>query len=188
MGTSPAEIAVRVVAGLLDISERCVEATIPLTAAVATAVEELDPGHERDTRPTWLQELPPWARLDAFDRLRKADDDLRLLEVEAAEVVKDLRESFTTPNPAHRPLGLSPGKAHAMLARQADRRAEIMTGMALAERSLRPQLTVPASAALRRAMRRLCASETAANERRAGLGFLLAARQVGPSQPRGMAS
>ena len=185
---SNAEITVRVIAGLIDLSERRAAIVAPLADLIRQAVDELDPDHVRDSRPTWLADLPRWARLDAFDRLRKATDDLRLLEVQAEEVIQDLRASFTVPNPAHRALGLTPARAYEMLVRMAERRAELVTTMARSEKSLRPRLTKPTSAALRRALRRLGASETDAAGQRAALGFLLLARQVGPSQPSGISA
>ena len=172
---SPAEVAVRVIAALIEISEARAAAIVPLSALVALAVDELDPDHLRDTRPTWLQDLPPWARLDALDRLRRAHDQLLVLEVQAGTVTTDLRASLTigTAHPAFRPLGLTPPKAHAMLIGMAERRSEILTAMGLAERCVRRRLTEATSVGLRAAMRVLEHEETAAAKQQARLSILI---------------
>lgn len=175
-GVSNAEVAARVVAGLLDMSDRRNGLMAGLSAVVRTAVDELDPGHERDSSPTWWVDLPPWARLDSFDRLRRAHDQLAVLEVQAGIVVQDLRGLIRLApvgSPA-RPLGHSPAKAHADLVAMHARRAGILADLGKAERVLRPKLSRPTAAGLRGTLRILAVEQATAERDLLRLAGLLA--------------
>lgn len=172
---SPAEIAARVVVGLIEIAERRALLVPSLSAAVVVAVDELDPDRVRPSSPTWWVDLPPWTVLDSFDRLRRAHDQLLVLEVQAGEVVQDLRGLImlaAVSSPA-RPLGYTPGKALAVLMRMGLRRAEMLGDMAKAERVLRPRLSRPTSAVLRRGMREMVRQELRAQDEKVRLQELL---------------
>src|SRR5579875_3258812 len=113
-GPSAAEIAARIVATLLDLAEERAVMVDQLGGFVRQAVEELDPECLRDTDPTWWQDLPPWFRLDAFDRLRQAFDQIKVLEVQAGVVVHDLRGmlALRPVGSPERPIGYTPPRAH----------------------------------------------------------------------------
>jgi hypothetical protein len=182
---SPAEIAATVVVKLIELADRRLTMMAGLTAVVTAAVDELDPHRERDTSPTWWQDLPPWHSLDSLDRLRRAHDQLLVLEVQSAEVVHDLRGLLNLAavgSPA-RPHGWTPGRAHTEMMRLALRRGEMVRDASLAERVLRPKLTKPISAGLRNGLRALIAEESVAQEERVRLSELLTAptdlRQTG---------
>lgn len=171
MAPSKAEIALRVVAALIDIAERRAEAMTGLSAAVQAAVDELDPNRTRDSRPTWWEDLPAWQRLDAFDRLRKAHDQLLLLEVQAGSVVDGLREMV-----AGRAAG-SPLAAWTEMEGLAERRRGMLEDLSRAERGVRARLQPGTSSLLRSAGRWMCEEEDRAAAQRARLGDLLAANR-----------
>jgi hypothetical protein len=172
---SPREIAVRVVVALIEMAERR-SRTIPnLTAAVEAAVGELDPDHLRDTSPTWFQDLPPWHQIDSFDRLRRAHDQLLVLEIQAGEIIYDLRGVFrlAAVGSAARPHGYTPARAHAELMRMALRRGEMLADLGKAERVLRPRLSGGTSRRLRAVLRAVIGQELAAREEQVRLTELL---------------
>lgn len=168
MERSPIEVAVLVIAGLIDGSERRAEAMAPLTAAVAAAVEELDPDHLRKTEPTWWQDLDPWARLDALDRLRLSHDNLLILEGQASEIVMGLRRML-----APRPVPVNYRADYARLCRMAEQRALHLDRLRLAERRLRSQLVPSTAAQLRDGRRALIVEEQRGARQRDRLGALL---------------
>lgn len=163
------EVGLRVIAGLIDVAAEREGVVGRLSASVTQAVAELDPGRERNTDPTWWHDLPPWVKLDAVDRLRKAHDDLLVLEGQAAEVVAGLR-AILGPSPVGR---ISPVRAHEMLCGMADRRIVYLGQMRLAERRVRPKLANSTGAALRAALREVTAGEERALQYRDRLGRLL---------------
>lgn len=168
MDRSPVEVAVLVIAGLIDGSERRAEAMTPLSHAVSAAVEELDPAGERDMSPTWWREMDPWRRLDACDRLRLSHDNLLLLESQASDIIMGLR-AMLTPH-----AGQFTYRAdHDRLCRMADQRAVHLDRMRLAEKRLRPKLTSETSALLSGSRRALLAEERRGKLQRARLGSLL---------------
>lgn len=165
----------RVVVALIEMAENRALILPGLSATVRQVVEELDPAHDRDTSPTWWVDLPPWQALDSFDRLRRAHDQLAVLEVQAGIVVEDLRGMFRiaavgTPG---RPFGYTPARAHVELGRMALRRGEMLGDMAKAARLLRPRLTVPTSRSLAAGIRAVVAQESKAQETRQRLSELL---------------
>ena len=165
---SAVEVAVLVIAGLIDGCERRAEAMAPLTAAVTTAVDELDPNHERDTSPTWWHDMDRWRRLDALDRLRLAHDSLYLLEEQAAEIALGLR-AMLAPHPAT----FSYRDDHGRLCRMAEKRAVHIERLKLAEKRLRPRLLPATSAQLRQSRRVLIAEENRGGVQLARLSALL---------------
>lgn len=163
------EVAVLVIAGLLDTAERRAETVTPLQSAIAAAVEELDPDHLRDTRPTWWVEMDRWARLDALDRLRYSGDQIFVLEAQAQEIADGLRDMLT-PRPAGR---WTWREDYHTLCRIASERGVHLERLRLAERRLRPRLAVGTAAALRDARRRLVAEELCGARQRERLGRLM---------------
>ena len=170
MDRSPVEVAVLVIAGLIDGCDRRAEAMIPLTAAVAAAVAELAGG--RNTAPTWRQELDPW-HLDALDRLRLAHDDLLILEAQAGEIVLGLRAMLT---PGAR---LTYGADYRRLTWMAEQRKMYLERLRLAENRLRrpaasrPALSHEVGEELSRARRLLVAEEARGSRQLHRLGSLL---------------
>lgn len=154
MGTlviTTAEIAARVIAGLIDSVETRQTTIARFRETVEQAVTELDPDRTRDTRPSWLNDIPRWVRLaDPLDRFRRAYDDLLILEAQAGETVNGLRAAFTGSVP--RPPVTA---AHRFLADLAGRRDEHVRQMTLAERRLRPRLQPGTAAAVRSTIREL---------------------------------
>lgn len=174
-GDNGREVAMRVVVALIEMSEQRAQLIPHLSAVVRQVVEELDPDHERNTEPTWWQDLPVWQTLDSFDRLRRAHDQLLVLEVQAHEIVGDLKGMFALAavgSPA-RPYGYTPARAHAELMRMALRRGEMLGDMAKAERLLRPRLKPATSKGLRAEIRVVIAQESEAQETRQRLLELL---------------
>lgn len=174
-GPSPAEVAARVVVGLIEIAERRARVIPQLSAAVTDAVNELDPDGRRDSSPTWWSDLPPWTVLDSFDRLRRAHDQLVVLEVQAGIEVLDLRGFLVLApvNTPARPYGHSPGRALAVLMSMARNRGQMLGDMAKAERVLRPRLAAATSAGLRSVLRTVIGQESIAQEERVRLAELL---------------
>lgn len=174
-GATAGEIAARVVVGAIEMAERRAEIMPRLSAAVAKAVDELDPGHERDTSPTWWQDLPPWQHLDSVDRLRLAHDQLFVLEEQATGIVDDLR-GFLRRAPAgsaERPHGYTPARAHFELCRLGLRRFEYVGDLRRGERVVRARLSRPVSAWLREQIRSVGSVESLAGEERQRLTDLL---------------
>lgn len=165
----------RVVVTLIEIAEQRARIVPGLSAVVRQAVVELDPREERDSSPTWWTDLPPWQSLDSFDRLRRAHDQLLVLEVQSEVVVQDLRGMFRLSEVGSpgRPFGYSPGRAHTELMRMALRRGEMLGDMAKSERMLRPKLQPATSKGLRAELRRVIAHEAVAQETRQRLSELL---------------
>lgn len=174
---SPTEVAATVVVKLIEIAGRRAECIPDLSAAVRRAVDELDPEGVRDSSPTWWQDLPPGQYLDPFDRVRRAHDQLLVLEVQANDVVQDLRGflSLTPAGGPGRPFGYSPARAHAVLERMALRRAEMLSDMGRAVRMLQPQLSKETAAALRSGIRAVADEESRAQVERVRLTELLSA-------------
>jgi hypothetical protein len=173
---SAAEAQVRVVAHLLDSADRRTPLVAALSKATAAAVAELDPLHERDTVATWWRDLPPYVRLDSFDRLRRGIDQIIVAEAQAGAVAQDLR-GMLDQRPAGtpgRPLGLGPWQALARLAVIADGCDRALAEMASAERGLHAQLTPLCSAELRRQVRALQHEQQAAAADRQTLDALRA--------------
>lgn len=169
MEKSPVEVALLVIAGLIDGSERRKEAIAPLRAAVAAAIDELDPDRLRDSRPTWWQEMDRWVRLDAFDRLRYSADQIFVLEEQAEEIVRGLHEMLTP-----RAVGQwTYRRDYRTLCRMAEQRGVHLERLRLAERRLRPRLAAGTSAQLREARRQLVAEEKRGGRQRDRLGQLL---------------
>lgn len=168
MERSAVEVAVLVIAGLIDGCERRAEAMAPLTDAVTATVDELDPNHERDTSPTWWHEMDRWRRLDALDRLRLAHDSLYLLEQQAAEIVMGLRAML-----APHPVTFSYRADHGRLCRMAEKRAVHIERLRLAEKRLRPKLQPATSGQLRQHRRALIVEENRGRLQLARLDALL---------------
>lgn len=159
--TSAAEIAARVVAGLIDMAEQRAELMAQLSDAVRLAVDDADPDHLRDTQPTWLQDRPAWIRLDPLDRVRLAHDRLLVLEIQAREIVMDLRGmlALRPVGSPERPVGYTPARAHRESIEMAGRRAEILSELVNAERRLRASLQPVTSERLRKCIRALQQAE-----------------------------
>ena len=175
----PGEVAARVIVALVEMSERRAALLPPLTAAVELAVAELGDG--RDTNPAWRQELNIW-KIDTFDRLRVAHDDLLILEAQAGDIVQGLR-ALLDPTADHR-SSLPPPRAHELLAGIADRRAVYLKRLGLAIRGLRPRLTDGTVARLRAAHRALVAEEANGRQLRGRIEVLLTFRaHWTPSRP-----
>lgn len=171
MGSSPAWVAAVVVGGLIEAALGRDQLLRPLARIVATAVEELDPDGVRDRHQTWWVDLPPWARLDAYDRLRKSYEDLLLVEGQAEEVVGELRALGTkTVVGAHRPWTACRDD----LVMFAAQRRRALRSMRLAERRLRDRLSVGTAKELRRTVRVLEAFEASDAAHRETLSRLLA--------------
>ncbi|HET9691819.1 MAG TPA: hypothetical protein VFP61_11755 [Acidimicrobiales bacterium] len=178
---SAAEAQVRVIGHLLDIADRRGPLIAALTTATAAAVTELDPLHERDTVATWWRDLPPWARLDSFDRLRRGCDQIIVAEVQASAVAQDLRGLLDRrqPGTAERPLGLDPWQALDQLAVIAANRDTALGEMARAERGVHSRLTALCSAELRRQVRALQREEAEATLNRRHLAAMRS-QPIGP--------
>ena len=168
MERSAVEVAVLVIAGLIDGCERRAEAMGPLSKAVARAVDELDPDHERDTAPTWLADLPRWAKLDALDRFRKSHDDLLVLEVQAHEIALGLHAML-----APHPVSFTYADDHRRLEVMAVQRSRHLELLRLAEKRLRPRLSADVSGDVRLARRALVAEEVRGSLQLARLRRLL---------------
>ena len=140
---SAVEVATRIVGTLLDLADDRARMVDQLGAVVRLAVEELDPDHERDTRPTWWQDRNPWARMDPLDRLRFGFDQIQVLEAQAGVVVNDLRGmlALRPVGSLERPIGYTPARAHTELLAMGRRRRQEFARMNLAERRLRANLT-----------------------------------------------
>lgn len=169
MDRSPIEVAVLVIAGLIDGCERRSEVMGPLTVAVRRAVAEIDPDRLRDTRPTWWQDLDPWARLDALDRLRLSHDNLLLLEEQAGEITMGLR-SILTP---HTAAAYTYRQDHQRLVRMAAQRGVHLNRLRLAAKRLRPRLSDDVAAELSRCRREFLAQEKRGERQLHRLGALL---------------
>lgn len=167
------EAVVRVVCALIEISEARARLMPSLSASVAEMVAELDPNHERSTVPTWWEDLPPWYKLDSFDKMRRAHDQLLVLDIQAGEIVYELRGLFRAQSA---PSGWSPMRAHTELAGLAVRRKKLYKAIAGPERVLRPRVSPTTSALLRASLRALVAQEAAADETRQSLTELLLIR------------
>lgn len=174
-GPSSAEIAARVVCALIDMSEQRGQRVEALSKVVARAVEEIDPTGERDHTPTWWQDMPAWMRLDAFDRFRRAHDQLAVLEAQASMVVQDLRGMLALKpvGSAERPVGYTPAKAHAALLAMAPRRAEMLEDLRKAERLLHAKMSKATAAAVRHELREIDRSEKRAAAARDKLSLLI---------------
>lgn len=133
---SNAEIVARVIVGLISITEARAEDIEELSELVGTAVAQLDPKGVRDHAPCWWVDLPPWARLDSFDRLRKSHDDLLLVETQSAAIVEDLRW-LLTPHPPGTAPPTTPMRALTDLQALAEPRRTHLRDMEAALRQLR---------------------------------------------------
>ena len=168
---SPSDVGVEVVAGLIAIASQRQRAVNALRAQVEAAVQELDPAGLRDHSATWSADHP-WARPDAFDRFRRAFEDIMLLEVQANEITDGLR-SMLNPTAVRRLDVPTPVIAHRRLARMAERRLEEIGRLQRALRAVRPGLTAATAAGVRCCIREMLTEETRAADYRDTLGRLL---------------
>jgi hypothetical protein len=171
---SPAEIAVRVVAKLIEIGDDRVQAMAGLAPAVRAVIFELDPDGTRDTTACWWQHLPPWVRLDSFDRLRRGYDGLVVIEAQADTIRVDLAGMLTMApvgTPA-RPLGLSHWDAYRRLDMMAAVSRTHLTDMTRESRMITPRLTPAPATALRVGLRALDTHHRQATIERARLAVL----------------